>query len=90
MAKYKKKSVEVVDAFRLGYDDMPKWFREHYMVGEIIQERRPNGNIYAYISGLGGTKMVNKGDYVVRDNQDELYVYSANVFDATYDKIKGE
>ncbi|HBG4069996.1 TPA: hypothetical protein KQD01_003667, partial [Clostridioides difficile] len=60
MAKFKKKAVEV-EAFRLGYDTLPKWFIENDRVCNFMQEKCINGHVSCDLETLEGTMRANKG-----------------------------
>ena len=87
MGTYRKLPVEI-QAFRLGYDDIPGWFRESKRVCTFIQERRIDGNVYCDLRTLEGTMRANKGDYIIQGVQGEVYPCREDIFNSTYEKVK--
>ncbi|MED2940661.1 hypothetical protein ABFV99_25565 [Cytobacillus horneckiae] len=43
--------------------------------------------IYMEIETLEGTMRANKGDYIIKGVQGEIYPCKANIFNATYEKV---
>ncbi|KPI56482.1 hypothetical protein IM33_04950 [Clostridioides difficile] len=60
MARFVKKAVEV-EAFRLGYDTIPKWFIENDRVCNFMQEKCIGGNVSCDLKTLEGIMRANKG-----------------------------
>ncbi|CDS84731.1 TPA: hypothetical protein KOS82_003656 [Clostridioides difficile] len=87
MAKFKKKAVEV-EAFRLGYDTLPKWFIENDRVCNFIQEKCINGHVSCDLETLEGTMRANKGDYIIQGVKGEIYPCKADIFEMTYEKVE--
>ncbi|WP_131038457.1 hypothetical protein, partial [Clostridioides difficile] len=87
MAKFKKKAVEV-EAFRLGYDTLPKWFIENDRVCNFIQEKCINGHVSCDLETLEGTMRANKGDYIIQGVKGEIYPCKADIFEMTYQKVE--
>lgn len=86
--KYRKVPVEI-EAFRLGYEDMPKWFLESDSGYSLTIERRIGGNIICDIKTLEGTMRANSGDYIIQGVKGELYPCRADIFEMTYEKVSG-
>lgn len=80
MARYRKKPVEV-EAFRLGYDEPPEWA---ISVGDMF-----DGSV-CQIATLEGVMIANKGDYVIKGVQGELYPCKPDIFEQTYDKVSDD
>lgn len=79
MAKYRKKQV-VVEAFRLGVDESPRWFRDACDAGRVeLHGSR------AVIETLEGKMRAEKGDWVIQGVQGELYPCKPDIFQQTYD-----
>ncbi|MCM0744894.1 hypothetical protein OGM26_06210 [Clostridioides difficile] len=87
MAKFVKKPVEV-EAFRLGYDDLPKWFVGNDRVCNFIQEKCIGGNVSCDLETLEGTMRANKGDYIIQGVKGEIYPCKADIFEMTYQKVE--
>jgi hypothetical protein len=79
VAKFRKKQVEV-EAFRWGTDKQPAWFQKAVSAGKVQVE----GSI-AFIETLEGKMRADKGDWVVRGVQGELYPCKPDIFDQTYE-----
>ncbi len=87
MARFVKKAVEV-EAFRLGYDTLPKWFIENDRVCNFIQEKCIGGNVSCDLETLEGTMRANKGDYIIQGIKGEIYPCKADIFEMTYEKVE--
>lgn len=87
MARFVKKAVEV-EAFRLGYDTLPKWFIENDRVCNFIQEKCIGGNVSCDLETLEGTMRANKGDYIIQGIKGEIYPCKADIFEMTYQKVE--
>ncbi|MCC0696206.1 hypothetical protein [Clostridioides sp. ES-S-0048-02] len=87
MARFVKKAVEV-EAFRLGYDDLPKWFVGNDRVCNFIQEKCIGGNASCDLETLEGTMRANKGDYIIQGVKGEIYPCKADIFEMTYEKVE--
>lgn len=85
--KYKKLPVEI-EAFRLGFDNMPEWFVNHKDLINIEREKRIDGNIKTNIKTLEGIITANKGDYIILGVKSEIYPCRADIFEATYEVAK--
>lgn len=96
MAKYRKKPVEI-EAFQYDGDlkgsdgeyYVPEWAVKAFENGTLMYTsfspsqipcglcvRTPNGDRYAQV-----------GDYIIKDENGELYVYSPDIFEKTYEKV---
>ncbi|MGN1327545.1 MAG: hypothetical protein ACI4VQ_05690 [Clostridia bacterium] len=85
---YKKIPVSV-EAFRLGYDEIPMWMQEHIRKNNV-------SNIDAFLEGvnevvkiktLEGVMNAVQGDYIVKGVKGEIYPCKAEVFEQTYEYI---
>lgn len=84
MAKYRKKPV-VIEAFRLGIDNIPNWFMDKVSTNEIILHGGCHDLRSAEIRTLEGVMRAEKGEYVIKGVKGELYPCKPDIFDATYD-----
>jgi hypothetical protein len=84
MAKYRKKPVEV-EAFELGKDEVPNWFREE---GNIQIEHEYNGYFNESTIILNGNTIVTEGDFIIRDGYGKVYSCGSNEFKATHEKVE--
>ncbi|HBF6108715.1 TPA: hypothetical protein KQF10_002325 [Clostridioides difficile] len=87
MARFVKKAVEV-EAFRLGYDTLPKWFIENDRVCNFMEEKCINGHVSCDLKTLEGTMRANKGDYIIQGVKGEIYPCKADIFEMTYEKVE--
>lgn len=87
MARFVKKAVEV-EAFRLGYDTIPKWFIENDRVCNFMQEKCIGGNVSCDLKTLEGIMRANKGDYIIQGVKGEIYPCKADIFEMTYEKVE--
>lgn len=78
-----------VECFRLGYDEMPKWFQEHIRANNI-------SNIDAFLEGVNETVKIKtlegvmnaiQGDYIIKGVKGEIYPCKAEVFKETYQYV---
>lgn len=81
-SKYMKKQV-VVDAFRLGFEILPKWFIDGMNDGIITLYNDPPS---ADIETLEGRHHASFGDYIIRGVKGEIYPCKPDIFAMTYDK----
>ncbi|HFL3240298.1 TPA: hypothetical protein ACG3KC_003332 [Clostridioides difficile] len=87
MARFVKKAIEV-EAFRLGYDTLPKWFIENDRVCNFMEEKCINGHVSCDLKTLEGTMRANKGDYIIQGVKGEIYPCKADIFEMTYEKVE--
>lgn len=80
--KYIKKPV-VVEAFKLGYDDIPNWFIEEMNKNKIYLSDEPTE---ADIETLEGWHHASYGDYIIRGVKGEIYPCKPDIFVLTYDE----
>ena len=87
--KYRKKPV-VVEAFRFGFDEMPKWFvSKWFFEDNEINYILPHGcsieEAYCEINTLEGVMIAKWGDYIIKGVHGELYPCKADIFEETYE-----
>lgn len=90
MAKYRSKPVEV-DAWRYRYEEMPDWICDAIYCKKI---RYDSNYVYLYVDtpdkwhpGMYDIVKVYEGDYIVKDEDDWLYVYKPSAFKAKYEPM---
>ena len=78
-----------VECFRLGYDEIPKWFQEHIRMNNI-------SNIDAFLEGVNETVKIKtlegvmnavQGDYIIKGTKGEIYPCKPEVFKETYEYV---
>ena len=79
MANYRKKPI-VIQAFQLGIDVPPEWFRN----SEDIYERDNECVIHT----LEGDHIANVGDFIIQGVKGELYPCKEQIFYLTYEKVE--
>lgn len=84
--KYIKKPIEV-EAFRLGFDEVPEWFTNHT---DIVYFNQIEGIVFCTIRTLKGDMHGSNGDYIIKGICGEIYPCKANIFESTYEPVKGE
>ena len=85
MAFYRKKPI-VIEAFKYGIDDAPKWFFEAITRGEIdttIFSVPP----YCIINTLEGMMRAEIGDYIIKGIKDEIYPCKSDIFEQSYELV---
>lgn len=97
MAKYRKKPV-VIEAFRIGIDNIPDWAMNKITCNEIIlkspsDELRKSpfehyNDTYAEIKTLEGTMRADHGDYIIKGINEEAYPCKPDIFEKTYQKVE--
>ena len=87
--KYRKKPV-VIEAFKLGLDNMPDWFMDAVSTNVVIlhgsssgHHRVPDTNADIYT--LEGWHHASFGDYIIRGVKGEIYPCKPDIFEMTYD-----
>lgn len=88
MTQYRKKPV-VIEAFRLGIDNMPDWFFCAVCSNEVTTHnedgRWRGGPDYALIKTLEGEMRAEYGDWIIQGVKGEIYPCKIDIFDATYE-----
>ena len=97
MAKYRKKPV-IVDAFRMGIDNIPDWFMDKVTDKIIIlKSDKPidntdpfdhNYKTWCEIETLEGIMTGNYGDYIIKGVNGEVYPCKPDIFEKTYEKVE--
>jgi hypothetical protein len=83
--KYKKKPI-VIDAFRLGVDEMENWAWElRNTTITFIFSGDTKTKPQALISTLEGNMTANYGDYIIKGVAGEVYPCKPDIFKATYE-----
>lgn len=83
MTRYRKRPVEV-EAFRLGFDAYPDWFKRQMALGKVSADWK---NTNAKILTLEGEMEASHGDYVIQGVNGELYPCKAEIFEQTYEAV---
>lgn len=96
MSKYRKIPVEI-EAFRLGYEKAPDWFKENKNIElkreKIIDDcnfKEVNGITEIYINTLEGKMKANDGDYIIKGIAGEIYPCKPEIFEKIYEKVDDE
>ncbi|WP_223837362.1 hypothetical protein [Bacillus swezeyi] len=86
MPKYRKKPV-VVEAFRLGFDELPKWFSER--IPQICSPFTldPYSHPEFAIKTRKGSMRADYGDYIIKGVEGEIYPCKPEIFEKTYDSV---
>lgn len=88
MTKYRKKPV-VIDAFKwTGSHDQaedPEWIVEAIEKGEVYFIGNGTERVALQIETLEGVMTANRGDYIIRGVQGEIYPCKPDIFEATYE-----
>ena len=88
--RYRKKPV-VIEAFRLGIDDVPDWFMDKLENDDVrVWINSKSGVRCARINTLEGTMLANVGDFIIKGVKGELYPCKADIFYATYEAVESE
>ena len=74
MAKYRKKPV-VIEAFKLGVDNMPDWFMNKVTINEVILHNDFVDGTSADIHTLEGWHHASNGDYIIRGCVAVLFLF---------------
>lgn len=97
MAKYRKRSV-VVEAFRIGIDNIPDWFMDRVTDGKAILrcnapdnchiEQRKDYWTWCEVVTLEGVMVGGHGDYIIKGVAGEIYPCKEEIFKATYELVE--
>ncbi|MBR8073323.1 hypothetical protein KDX14_27740 [Burkholderia cenocepacia] len=89
--KFRKKPV-VIEAFRLGHDNMPDWFCDarsaNIATTHNLDGRWRGGPDYALIETLEGEMRAEFGDWIIKGVKGELYSCKHDIFEQTYEKAE--
>ena len=88
---YRKKPV-IIEAFRMGVDNIPDWFMNKVTTNKIILHGSTNGfnhvsDTHCTIKTLEGDMLGNYGDYIIKGVNGEIYPCKPDIFEKTYEKI---
>jgi hypothetical protein len=92
--KYIKRRI-VIEAFRYGFDNIPSWLDlQKHVEHEPFQRDFTSGEFnflpkFLMIQTLEGKMKADRGDYIIKGIQGEIYPCKANIFDQTYDEYDG-
>lgn len=91
MPTFRKKPVEI-EAFKLGTDPMPDWYKCSADVHHVINDQDlsdPLGQFdHAIIKTLEGDHRANVGDYIIKGVKGELYPCKPDIFEMTYEPVE--
>jgi hypothetical protein len=79
----KYRSKEVIQAFQVGFDIIPEWFKKKHM-GEIPKTIEK----LMMVDKEGNFKMIYKGDYICNDENNKSFVLPEQEFNNKYELIK--
>ena len=97
--KYRKKPV-VIEAFQLGEEVLPAWFRDEVNWPNSWHDAITNRNITlkqdqgdcravsAHIQTLEGVMVASPGDFIIQGVQGEIYPCKPDIFEATYEQVE--
>lgn len=85
---YQKKPVKI-ESFRLGYEDIPLWFQNAIKDNFVsnIDAFLQAANETIKIKTLEGTMTAQKGDWIIKGIQGEIYPCKDEIFRETYDLV---
>jgi len=83
--KYRKKPI-VIDVFRFYVDEMPDWFMDKVSNNDVVlyncdYNKYSSEEAYCEIRTLGGVKVANGGDYIIKGVQGEIYTCKEDIFE---------
>lgn len=86
--QYRKLPV-VIEAFRLGIDNMPDWFMDAVTANKVILHRNIHTPIKteADIETLEGVHHASGGDYIIKGVKGEIYPCKPDIFEMTYERM---
>jgi hypothetical protein len=88
--KFRKKPI-VIDAFRLGIDEMEDWaFKLRNTVIHFDFCADGSSGCRAIIQTLEGDMIANHGDYIIKGIEGEIYPCKASIFENSYDKVSSD
>lgn len=91
MAKYRKKPVVIQAVKWTGCHDQqedPYWIVEAIEKGEIWFIGNGSEHVVMQIDTLEGVMTANRGDYIIKGIQGEIYPCKPDIFEATYEKVE--
>lgn len=95
--QYRKKPV-VIEAFRVGIENIPDWFMDKVTSNDIILRRIPfdearatnYGLTYCEIKTLEGVMRGDYGDFIIKGVNGEIYPCKPDIFDKTYEPVNSK
>lgn len=84
MANYQKKRV-IIEAFKVGQDQTPEWFKQAIAIGRV--DPLPAGGNYMEILAPGRPLRAYRNDYVVLGDDGDIFVIKPKLFEATYEPV---
>lgn len=87
MAKYRKKPLEI-EAFHYGQDPEPQWFVDAVEKNFV---RRVDSAAFVppiKIQTLEGIMTGNRGDWIIKGVEGEIYPCANSIFQVTYEKVE--
>lgn len=86
--EFRRRPIEV-ECFRLGYDEIPRWFQAHVRANNVsnIDAFLENVNEIVKIKTLEGVMTAVQGDFIIKGVKGEIYPCKPEVFRLTYDPI---
>jgi hypothetical protein len=85
MGRYRKKPI-VIEAFRLGEDYIPDWFMDRVSDDSIRIFGEWKNLTHCEITTLEGVMRGDRGDYIIKGVQGEVYPCKADIFQSTYER----
>lgn len=90
--KYRKLPV-IIEAFRLGIDNIPDWFMDKVSTNEIILHGESTGfehynDTTCTIKTLEGKMLGEYGDYIIKGIKNEIYPCKPEIFEKTYERME--
>jgi hypothetical protein len=84
-----RKLPKVVECFRLGYDEIPRWMQEQIRANNVsnIDAFLENVNETVKIKTLEGVMNAVQGDYIIRGVKGEIYPCKPEIFKETYEYV---
>lgn len=88
--KYRKKPV-IIEAFRwtgdIEQEEDPVWIIEGFKNGLIKFDNPGKPFVQLVICTLEGNMFANRGDYIIKGIQGEIYPCKPDIFEATYEPV---
>ena len=82
--KFKSKPI-IVEAYRLGYDDMPRWYIEMVADHKAIYYTDANNKIASHVETPEGWIVASQGDWLVRGPYGAVRVLKNADFESAYE-----
>ena len=78
--KYVKKPI-IIEAFQVGIDSYPDWFKPEWLIID-------GSTIKGMIPTLEGTMSFSQNDYIIKGIEGEVYPCRNDIFEKTYELVK--